>query len=318
MRLSSGTASSLYDEFGDSFAGKRVLVTGATGFIGSHLCDALSELGAKVYCLSRRASSETVTNGCTPVPADLTNLSAVTSVLTTVQPHIVYHLGALVNTQRALELVVPTIQANLIGVVNTLLASRQVNCDRIIMVGSIEELTATEDSAQTSPYAVSKAAAHLYAKMLKHLCGLPITWARLFVTYGPGQMSNKLIPYAISCIVEQREPSLLTERRLCDFVYIDDVVRGLLAAGIRQNIDGVTLDLGTGILHSIQSVVNTITEIINVTPSTPKDSCLEATVKSVDLKDTHKLLNWAPQWSLGDGLIATVAWYRKAMEVNRW
>ncbi len=302
-------------EYGQAFAGRKILVTGATGFIGSHLCDALVALGAEVHAMSRGSSRQTLVLNGHFWSVDLADFEAVQTTTLKIQPEFVYHLAALVTARQDLDLVLPMLHSNLVGTVNLLLAvAKNDCCERMVVVGSSEEL---KSGAPTSPYAAAKAGATTYAKMFYHVYGLPVVVARPFVTYGPRQEVTKLIPYTILALSKGERPRLSSGRRVGDFVYVLDVVRGLLNAGLRPNLEGELIELGTGEGTRVRDVVELLVEL-SANKCQPLFGALPDRTgerpQVADLNVTQRLLDWKPKWTLRNGLAETVAWYRDKME----
>lgn len=310
MRQLSGTVYSWQAEFGDAFAGKKVLVTGATGFIGWHLCEALVALGAEVHGLSRSARAESLVPGCEAWAVDLTDIAAIRAAVSKIQPQFVYHLAGIVTGRQDLSLVLPMLQNNLVGTVYLLLTTAEIGCKRIVVVGSSEEPT---DGVPTSPYAAAKVAASMYARMFYKIYQLPVVVARPFLTYGPRQEPTKLVPYTILALLHGENPRLSSGTRVCDFIYVLDVVRGLLKASIQPGLEGQTLDLGTGIRTSVREMVELLVELCGGTGQPVFGALpdrLDERPRIADIDSTRRLLAWEPIWSLRDGLVETIEWYR--------
>ena len=314
MKLSSGIVYSWQAEFGDAFAGRKVLVTGATGFIGWHLCEALVALGAEAHGLSRTACPENLIRGCKAWAVDLTDIEAVRAAISKIQPQFIFHLAGMVTARQDLNLVLPMLRNNLIGTVHLLLAVAEIGCERMVAVGSSEE---PMDGAPTSPYAAAKAAASMYARMFHGVYGLPVVVMHPFMIYGPRQEPTKLIPYTILALLRGENPRFSSGRRVCDFVYVLDMVRGLLKAGIQPDLAGETVDVGTGKGISVRDLVEFLVELIGSTAQ-PVFGALPDRIgehpQIADRDATRRLLDWEPQWSLRDGLVETVAWYRARVE----
>lgn len=295
--------------------GRRILITGAGGFVGLHLCEALVELGAAVHALSRSADTYGLPTGVQTHSLDLQDLNSVKACLSSVKPEIVYHLAGLVNTRQDLNLVLPTLKNNLEGSVNLFLALAENPCQRLVVVGSSEEPTAGRLGAvANSPYAASKEAATEYAKMFHDIFSLPVVIARPFMSYGPRQPVKKIIPYVITSFLAGISPEISSGKRICDLIYIQDLVMGLILAGVRPNLVGESIDLGTGVGSSIHDAVNLVSEIMG-TPLPPKfgavpDRLYEAP-QIANSEVTFQLLGYHPQWSLSDGIKSTIDWYRK-------
>jgi nucleoside-diphosphate-sugar epimerase len=275
----------------------------------------LVALGADVHSLSRRPNNGKILG--TIWQGDLLAHDQVREIIMETRPQIVYHLAGKVTGEQDVELVLPTLHTNLIGMVHLLLALLQTGCERVIVVGSSEEpdLKAGQD-IPVSPYAAAKAAANLYARMFYYLYNLPIVLVRPFMVYGPRQATTKLIPYTIIALLRKESPRLSSGRRVCDFVYVLDVIRGLLKAGVRANIVGKTFELGTGKGISIRKVVEVLTQLIggNVQPvfGAIPDRVGERDCVA-DAMQAGRELGWEPKWSLREGLAETVAWYRRML-----
>jgi nucleoside-diphosphate-sugar epimerase len=297
-----------------SLSGKKILVTGASGFIGSHLCRRLLALNAEVVGVSRKVQQNDET--CTYcMEADLKENASVEKVIQSVKPHIIFHLASHVVGARHVNLVIPTFHDNLVSTVNILMESNQIGCEKIILIGSLEEPEKSDNFiTPSSPYAAAKHAASAYGRMFHALFNSPVTIARLFMVYGPGQRDlSKLVPYTILSLLKDRVPKLTSGHRLVDWVYVDDVVDGLLAMASAQNIEGLTLDLGSGVSASIQEIVlrlvsamgSRIKPRFGSIPDRPMEQ-----VRLANVADTNSKINWKPKTSLERGLEKTVEWYR--------
>lgn len=294
--------------------GSSVLVTGGTGFVGRRLCHRLIELRARVHVVTRDGN---VPPGCIPVRVDVRDGEALLAALKGVAPAWVFHLAASVDGRRTSDLVKPTLESNLVGTVNLLTAAHAVGCQRIVIAGSSEE-GPDLDQPPTSPYAASKMAARAYARMYHALYGLPVVIARPFMCYGPGQASSKVIPYTILSFLRGGSPVLTSGKRVCDFVYVDDVVRGLVICALDAGLEGQTIDLGTGQANSIHEVVTKIAMLLGARDRLVfggrEDRLLETEQVAFSSGGT-RLATWSPRWSLDEGLHETVEWYRKRVSV---
>lgn len=303
-------------EFGTPFSGKRVLVTGATGFIGKYLCEALVELGAEVHGTSRSGSVRRTTGGVKLWQVDLTDLQSTQDVISQVHPHLIYHLAGMVTAQQALELIFPMLYTNLVGTINVLLSAKAERCQRVVVTGSAEE-PSVPGEIPTSPYAAAKYSATLYSLMFFRLYDLPVVVARLFMGYGPGQDQNKLVPYVIRSLLQGNNPKLSNGDRICDFIYVLDIVRGLLLLGLRGGVDGRIVDLGSGRGTSVREIVDLLVELIGCSAK-PQFGALPDRLGErscvADIATTQALLDWTPAWSLQDGLRCTIDWIKQEME----
>ena len=291
---------------------QRVLVTGAAGFIGGRLCERLVMDGMEVHAVSRQARSS---GGVRWLQADLSSAADTRSVFAAVGPDVIFHLAGRPSASRGLDLVLPTLQQNLVAAVNVMVAAAEVGAPRLVLAGSLEEGDALEsDSVLSSPYAVSKQAASAYARMLHSLHGLPIVIARIFMVYGPGQTeSEKLIPYLIRSLLRGESPRLGCGERPVDWVYVDDVVDALVTIGHAPGLVGETIDVGSGELVTIRALVERVMAILG-TDTAPSFGELperkRETVRVADAVRTRQETGWQARISLEDGLRATIEWNR--------
>jgi nucleoside-diphosphate-sugar epimerase len=304
--------------FEPDLSGRSVLLTGAAGFIGSHLLRRLLAAGATVHATSREVR---------PIgePAlhwhqiDLTNEAAVDEMVRLTKPHLIFHLASHVAGARDLALVLPTFHANLASTLYLLTAAAKVGCERLVLTGSLEE--PEDQTPPASPYAAAKAAAASYARMFHLLYGTPVVLARLFMVYGPAQRDvRKLVPYVILSLLQGGEVKLSSGVRPVDWVYVDDVVEGLLRLAVTEGVEGRRIDLGSGRLVTVREVVEKLYGLLapgaelelGGLPDRPHEQ-----VRAADVEATEDLLGWRPRVGLEKGLRATVDYYRRQHEAGR-
>jgi UDP-glucose 4-epimerase len=295
--------------------GQKFLITGASGFIGSHLCGRLSDFGAEVHAISRapRPGNEHKVHWW---PGDVSDFTVVANLFSEIKPDVVVHLAACVTGRRDLEVVLPTLRDNLVTSVNLLTTAANSGCSRLVLVGSLEEPDPDQGQAiPCSPYAASKWSTSAYGRMFYKLYGLPVVIARLFMTYGPAQQDiQKLIPYVTLSLLRGTPPKLTDGLRVVDWIYIDDAVDGLLAVCQVPRIEGHTIDIGSGTLVPIRTVVQHLVQftgartqpLFGVLPDRPYER-----IRAADTAETRAKLHWNPATSLKEGLARTVAWYRE-------
>lgn len=295
---------------------RTVLVTGASGFIGAHLCRRLLELGHRVAGVSRR-HPENLPDGVEPCRADLASPGETAALLARVQPEWIFHLASCVTGGRDMELVRPTFEANLSSTVNLMeAAARQGGCRRFVLAGSLEEPDAVQ-SPPSSPYAAAKAAATAYARLFHSLYDFPAVIARIFMVYGPDQKdARKLVPYVIDSLLRGETPRLSSGTREVDWIYVDDVVDGLIRLAAAPGLEGRTLDLGSGELVPVRDVVERIARLMNSSAPLHFDPAADRPmeqIRTADAARTESLAGWRPRVTLDEGLLATIAWHRRRM-----
>ncbi len=292
---------------------QKVLVTGGSGFLGNHLCRRLVDSGAEVHATSR---VERVQRDAEPHwwQADLAEMDVARRFVSEIRPDIIYHLAGSVTAVPGKEFVLPTFHSLLTSTVNLLVAATEIDCRRVILCGSLNEPQAQQgEVTPSSPYAAAKWAASGYGRMFQALYGTPTVILRTYMTYGPGQDARKLIPSVIGSLLNGVPPRLSSGAWSADWIYVDDVIEGFLSAAHRPNIEGATLDLGSGQLRTVRSIVEQIAATMHssiqpqlgVLPDRPfAPQCLANTGESLEK------LGWQPATSFETGLRQTVEWYR--------
>lgn len=301
---------------GQNLKNKVFLVTGGTGFIGSHACNKLIEHGAIVHSISRKKKENDKVHWS---QGDLSNMEFVRDLFQKTKPDVVIHLASEVTGKREMEYVIPTLSGNLISAVNLMICATEHKCERIILAGSLEEPDKeTTAPIPSSPYAAAKWASSAYARMFYNLYNTPVVLARLFMVYGPGQKDlKKFIPYISLSISNNEIPKLANGAREVDWIYVDDIVEGLLAMAIKPGIESQTIDLGTGNLYTTGHVAEKLCEIsqkaikpdFGAIPERPMEQ-----VKKANIEETNKILDWEPKVSLHEGLAKTYWWYNTEFE----
>jgi nucleoside-diphosphate-sugar epimerase len=228
-------------------------------------------------------------------------------------PEYVFHLAGSVTGVRDLAAVVPTFEGNLTATVNVLAAAAETKCGRVVMAGSLEEPDDPREPP-SSPYAASKLAAYQYARLFQSLYGVSVVVPRVFIVYGPGQDDpKKLIPYVVSSLLRGESPKLSSGARPVDWVYVDDVAEGMIAAALARNVTD-RVDIGCGTLVTVREIVEKIATLVSTTSGGPlfgalPDRAMEQ-VRVADVAATTRLIGWAPRTTLDEGLRQTVDWLR--------
>ena len=248
----------------DHLSGKKILVTGASGFIGKHLCRELIKRGCKIHAVSRKERD----SDCVQMrwwQADLTDSQDVENLFFRLKPDFIYHLASFVAGSRDLGFVIPMMNNNFITSVNILNAASKIGCQRLFLIGSMEEAASgNPEVVPSSPYAGAKWASSAYGRMYHALYQVPVVILQLFMVYGPDQQDLKnLIPYVISCLLREESPMLSSGQRMVDWIFVEDVVAALVAAAQAKDIEGKTITIGSGELISIKTIVESLVRMIN-------------------------------------------------------
>lgn len=297
----------------DSLSGSVALVTGASGFLGSNLCQRLVDSGAEVHATSRAARTSD-DDRLRWWQSDLASDESARALVREIRPDVIFHLAGQVSAAPDVSLVVPAFRSLLASTLNLLAAVEELGGARVVLTGSLTEPRSSGDEVvPSSPYAAAKWASTAYARMFHALYGTPAVIVRPFMTYGPGQNPEKLVPHVILSLLRGASPKLASGRWSADWVYVDDVIDGFLLAATRAGIDGKTIDLGSGELTSTREIVEKVVARIDpridpefgALPDRPAEE-----VRIADVTAAKAALGWEPRTSLDRGLEQTIAWYR--------
>jgi NAD dependent epimerase/dehydratase len=319
----------------DSLTGRRVLVTGAGGFIGSHLVEHLIEAGSNVRALVRYTSrgsagfldGSELAREAEVVPADLRDSDAVRAAVDGVE--VVFHLGALIGIPYSYVHPQETVDTNVLGTLNVLLAARDAGADRVVHTSSSEVYgtarTTPMDEGHPlhgqSPYAASKIGADQLAESFFLSYELPVVTLRPFNTYGPRQSARAVIPTIITQGLRGDTVELgnLDPRR--DFTFVTDTVAAFALAATSDAAVGQTINLGTSQAVSIGELVTIVGEILGkrlvprADPSRERRRGSEVEELLSDNTLARELLSWAPAVELRDGLERTCDWVARHLEL---
>lgn len=315
----------------DSLSGARVLVTGASGFIGSHLIRRLVDDGADVHALTSAVSSVYPTRlvdlreDIVLHEGNLNDQGAMRALARVVRPEYVFHLGAYTHVGKSWERIDECTQTNVAGTVNLLRAIEDTGYRRLVFTGTSEIYGAVavpfrEDAAVEpgSPYAVSKYAAERFCRMLQRGRGWPIVLLRPFNAYGPAQSPDRIIPEVIVRALEGRELQMTSGTQTREFNYVVDLVDGFVRAALTPGIEGELLNLGCGEEIAVADLATKILGLmgdpievkIGVLPERPNEiprMCSDST-------KARELLGWEPAHTLEDGLQRTIEWYERELK----
>ena len=279
---------------------ERVLVTGATGFVGRALAHRLVIEGARVTALVREKVGRRLGDG---LPAeievrevDLRYAAGVKRAIDSVNPTLVMHLAAVGVADPFLP-IGEALRGNLEATLN-LLRGVQGRC-RVVLARTPGELLAL------NPYAASKAAAWQFGQMFGRTEGWPIVGAMLFQVYGPGQSTRTVLGAALKAAQADESFAMTSGEQQRDWIYIEDVVEGLLATARAETVDGETVELGTGVATAVRQVIERLFARVGrgqlrvgVLPQRPG----EAPEQKADADRTEQLIGWRAKVGLNEGL----------------
>jgi UDP-glucose 4-epimerase len=320
-----------------SFANTSVVVTGAAGFLGRHLMRALHELDAHVLGidtvdLTSLAWSRARDGRSEFLRGDVTDRVFLAGAFAgwTGRGHPetwhVLHMAGCNDAQRSSDAPVEAARVNVVGTVAVLEACRSVPVKSIV-VPSSSYVYAQDAAVQDNPlgeehalacatiYAASKQSVEHFAQAFSCESGLPVVVARLFNVFGPGQPDVSVIPSILRQMLSRDRIAVGNVHAVRDFVYVEDVVDALLALSQTPRAMGTVLNVGSGMGHSVQQVIDLATSItgfegvVEVVGSRVRSRDAQAVV--ADLRRIRQLTDWQPQYGLKAGLEAYVAYLQQ-------
>jgi nucleoside-diphosphate-sugar epimerase len=309
----------------------RVLVTGADGFIGSHLTRRLVAEGADVHALTMDVSSVYparlvgVRGQIALHEGNLTDRGAIDELARRAKPSVVFHLGAYTHVGKSWQRVNECVQTNVQGTINLLKALEPVGYERFINTGTSEiygdiDVPFREDAQVNpcSPYAVSKYAAERFCRMFHQGHGWPIVLVRPFNAYGPAQSPDRIVPETIVRALRRQGLKTTSGRQTREFNYVEDLVDGFVKLATTPGIEGELFNLGCGDDVPIREIVTTILDLMG-NPIAPEIGALPDRPNEIwrmycDNTRARERLGWEPNHSLRDGIVKTIDWYRAELE----
>lgn len=294
------------------FANKRVLVTGASGFIGQYVVKSLLAMGAEVHGTSRTVRQDD-TKSVTWHQGSFEDIAVARSIMAEVKPHAVFHLAGIVTAASDVAFALPTYHSLLTSTLNLLTIATEMKCEKVVLVGSCTEPD-DEDPTPSSPYAAAKWATLGYGKMFQKVYGLPVVMVRPFMGYGPGQDEKKVIPHVVTTLLRGENPELSSCSWVTDYVYIEDMVEGIMLAATAANAEGKVFDLGSGVRISVREVIEKIAgyvggegkPLFGVLPDRVHDHA-----RIADTEYTFSEIGWRATTSLDEGLKKMIAYVRE-------
>jgi len=320
--------------------GKWVLVTGAGGFIGSQLVEALLEQGANMRAFVRYTSRKDpgLLRQLNPedfakleiVAGDLRDEHAVRHAIQGCQ--VVFHLGALISIPYSYHHPFEVAETNFMGTLNILMACHYLGVRRLVHT-STSEVYGTARQALIdeghplqgqSPYSASKIGADKLAESFFCAYNLPVVTVRPFNTFGPRQSARAVIPAIITQALAEGSTiqlgNLATTR---DFTYVSDTVRGFILAAEAGQVEGQVFNLGTGQETSIGDLARKIIQMVGrpveimLDPERLRPEPSEVLRLLSDNSLARQRLGWGPEVTLDEGLDQTIAWIRDHLDLYR-
>ena len=317
--------------------GRNVLVTGAGGFIGSHLAERLVEAGANVRALVHYNSGgrhgwldeSDLGSEMEIVAGDITDAGSVQHAMS--DREVVFHLAALIAIPYSYVAPASYVQTNVVGTLNVLEAAKRLGTDRVIhtstseVYGTALEVPISESHPLQgqSPYSASKIGADKLVESYHRSFGLPVVTVRPFNTFGPRQSARAVLPTIITQCLQGNTVKLGSLTPTRDLNYVSNTTQGFVMAAEHEQAIGQTINLGTGREISIGELANTIARLVECDVAIECDEQRIRPAKSeverllADNALAKQLIGWEPRISLEEGLLKTIAWFRENLSGYR-
>jgi NAD dependent epimerase/dehydratase len=313
--------------------GKQVLVTGAGGFIGSHLVEALLKRGAKVKALVHYNSRNDwgmlefadryVLEKLEVITGDIRDSDCIRASIADCD--IVFHLAALIGIPYSYVNPRDVLDTNVRGTLNVLQAARDFLSDKVIhlstseVYGTAERIPMDENHPlkPQSPYAATKVAADQLALSFYRAFKVPVAIARPFNVYGPRQSARAIVPTIISQALEKKSVKLGSIYTTRDLTFVTDTVEGLIKICESDNTIGEVVNLGSGFEISIEELVELVARSLRKTIRIVSESNRKRPAQSEverlcsDSRKAQKLISWFPKVTLQHGLTKSIVWIEK-------
>jgi NAD dependent epimerase/dehydratase len=321
----------------DYWQGKNVLVTGAGGFIASHLVESLVEQGARVRAFVRYNSrgdtgllaqlSRAALDKVEVIAGDLRDLPAVQEAVRGMSH--VFHLGALIAIPYSYLHPAEVVETNVLGTMNILLAARTYGAERVIHTSTSEvygtaiyvPIDEKHPLQGQSPYSASKIGADKLSESFYCAYNLPVVTIRPFNTYGPRQSARAVVPTIISQVLTGSTLHIGSLETRRDFTYVMDTVDGFLKCGEISGIEGQTFNLGTGQEFTVGEIIEKVIQIsgkeieVVIDPGRLRPQKSEVMRLLSDNSKARADLGWEPRVSMEEGLALTVAWIKAHLDL---
>ena len=304
---------------------KTILITGATGFVGSCLVHNCINGNREVHIIKREQSNtwriKDVLNRALIHNVDIIDNVNLEKLIKDIKPDIIFHTATYGGYpfQKDIDKI---IQVNIIGTLNLVNACSKVGFDIFVNTGSSSEyglkskpMLETDLLEPVNDYGIAKAAATLFCQVKARSEGLPIVTLRLFSPYGYYEEPTRLVPSVIrSCLLDEN-PKVSLPTSVRDFIFIEDVIDAYMKTIKMLNTSGQIFNIGYGQQHSVEYVVNKIIELIG-NKVKPKWGSIpnrlnEPTFWQANISKSKDILKWEPKHSIDEGLKKTVEWFRE-------
>ncbi len=308
----------------------RCLITGATGFIGSHITHMLLEKGVKVTHILRPGEDtwriREILPSLSVLEADFREIKKVGPQIRDLQPHLVIHAGWF-GVEREQRDQLDQVTYNLYGTLDLLSECLGSGCQYFIGLGSQAEYGKTDATLEEgmaphpeTMYGVTKLCAGLLAQRICASAGVRFSWLRLTATYGPKDLPQNLIPYVITRLLKGQEPALTHGKQKWDYLYIDDVTNAVWSLVEHSQAQGIfNLSSGSAIQvrHLCEIIRDQIDPLLPLGFDKVQSSSGERMILEAENDRLHSATGWKQEIPLEAGIGKTIEWYRKQPSQER-
>lgn len=306
------------------FEGKRVLITGANGFLGSHILERLLEFNADLYIILRESSDlwriEDYLGSVNVYYADIRDLDDVSNCIRKIKPEIIFHMAAY-GVDFSKNNIYEAINTNILGTVNLLYAVGKIGCEKFINTGTSmqygNKVGLIDENSNYTPnniYGSTKAASTILAHQIANEMDVDITTIIPFGIFGEKEGSHKLFTQVILSILHHKEVRLTPCFQQRDYCYVENIVNGFIMAANTDKTRDMILNIGSGITFPLRYYIELIVKEMNMEAKI-NYGALEYRKNDlwnprVSVDKIKKVLGWHPEISLEEGIKKTVEWYK--------
>ena len=316
-----------------NWKGKKVLVTGSAGFIGSHLTEKLLDLGADVSSFIRYNSRDDLgfiqslkdSEKINIIKGDIRELATVKEAVK--GQDIVFHLAASISVPYSMIHPSEVVETNVMGTLNVLTASKDEDVEKVVVTSSSEvygsalyvPIDEKHPLQAQSPYAASKIGGDKIAESFYRCYNLPVATIRPFNTFGPRQSTRAVIPTIITQALTQDKILIGATDTFRDFTFVSDTANGFIKIAESPKSIGEVINIGSGVDISINDVIKKVVKIVGRDVQVVVDEKRLRPNKSevkrllASNEKAKRLVGWEPEVSLDEGLKRTIEWISKSI-----
>lgn len=307
------------------FYNKKVLITGACGFIGSHLVKRLLSEKAKVFIIMKSTSNpwriKAELHKVSINYTDIRDEAEVDMCIKAIKPDYVFHLAAY-GVDSAQKVYSVAANINIIGIINILNSLKDIGLERFINIGSCAEYgdrmeIISEDSclAPVSIYGSTKACATILAHQIANENHINIVTLRPFGIFGESEERHKIFCHVIMSILENKDVNLTLCEQYRDYCYVENIIDGMLMAAESKKVKNEIFNIGSGESHPLSYYIELIFKNI-ATEKKPNYGAIEYRKNEMwnprpNISKIQSILNWEPRVALEDGILNTINWFKE-------